>query len=594
MNLGIDFGSSFSVFAVYNQTKAEPEALQLEQNGSVFVPTIACAKDADSEIVTGFDARNKLRKNKFLRFRACKMLLNAKREEWSRHDSYSDAFPPARIAQKFLTDHITKALDRSGDDRIENLVFCIPEVWAKGIREPDPKDTLYQICRGIDGVGHVSIVTEPEAASAYSAYNYRRESSSDEDYHGMFLIIDYGGGTLDITLTQVDNTVVDGKDMVRITTRGRGGKGENHDGQIGVGGVAYMTRVAEIALCAAGLERSSDSDPTRLAEHDRVMSTGTFAGYLQEVEDAVIGGSGNLKKCMRKHKLNPAKMAEDHAAFATVTYGPDEEDVAITYAMLYSAYQEIVEQALGGELQDIQSVLEQYVPDPFDPNRTDFKIVLVGGFGTFAMVEDQVYRYYHVSNARTDNRIDRTINANRESAIAFGAALIANDRIVVRKTAPQSLGIVGCDPHQNKTFHYAITFGQVMESDQVYYIREDPQTDRPNEKVFKILYSPVESSEFAINDTPDVTKAYCHKMKPEYWERLKNIEAGTYALGFRIDDSGVIWFVVSKYNGATRTAGDIIADIRLDSFERMFLSNGVTFFDEQNAMYKPADEPRKG
>lgn len=586
MNLGIDFGSSFSVFAVYNHTKGEPEALQLEQNGSAFVPTIACAKDADSEIITGFDARNKLGKNKYLRFRACKMLLNARPEEWSRHDSYSEDFPPERIARRFLTDHITKALDKSADETIDNLVICIPEVWAKGIREPDPKETLYQICRDIEGVRHVSIVTEPEAASAYSAYNYRRENSNDEDYHGMFLIIDYGGGTLDITLTQVDNTVVDGRDTVRITTRGRGGKGENHGGQIGVGGVAYMTRVAEIALCASGEEEALPDDPTRLADRDRVMGTGTFTKYLQEVEDAIIGGSVKLKSRMARYKSNPARMAEDNDTFDTESYGPDEEDIPITYAMLYRAYHEIVERVLREELDGIQPTLEKYVSDPLDMNRTDFKVVLVGGFGKFAMVEDQVYRYYHITNAKTDNRIDRTINAYRESAIAFGAALIANNRITVRKTAPQSLGIVGFDGKGRKTFHYAITFGQVMESNQVYYIREAPQTDLPNHRVIKTQYSPVESCEFAINDTEDVNKAYCHKMNPEYWERLKNIKAGSCALGFRIDDTGVIWFVVSEYDGQTRTAGSIIADIRLDSFDRMFLSNGVAFFDERNAITK--------
>ena len=586
MNLGIDFGSSFSEFAIFNQNNGEPEALQLEQNGSVFVPTIACAKDAESEITTGCDARRNMRKNKYLRFRACKMLLNAKPEEWSRHDSYSETFPPERIARKFLTDQIERALDKSADESIDRLVICVPEVWAKGIREPDPKDTLYQICTGLECVSRVSIVTEPEAASAYSAYNYRRESKDDEDYHGMFLIIDYGGGTLDITLTQVDDTVVEGKNTVRITTRARGGKGENHDGQIGVGGVAYMSRVAEIALCASGAEPALPDDPARLADRDRVMRTGSFSGYLLEVEDAIIGGSIKLKNRMNRYKTNPARMADDTDVFDTVTYGPDEDDVPITYAMLYSAYREIVQSVLREELDRIRPALEAYISDPLDMNRTDFKVILVGGFGKFAMVEDQVYRYFHITNARSDNRIDRTINANRESAIAFGAALIADNRIVVRKTAPQSLGVVGLDAKGRKTFHYAITFGQVMESGQVYYIREDPRTDRPNDRVIKTQYNPVESCEFAINDTDDVTKAYCHRMNAEYWERLKNIPAGSCALGFRIDDAGVIWFVVSEYDGQTRTAGSIIADIRLDSFERMFLSDGVTLFDEQTAITK--------
>ena len=50
-------------------------------------------------------------------------------------------------------------------------------------------------------VKHVQVVTEPEAASAYFAYHYEKETG--KPFNGSLLLIDYGGGTLDITLTRI-------------------------------------------------------------------------------------------------------------------------------------------------------------------------------------------------------------------------------------------------------------------------------------------------------------------------------------------------------------------------------------------------------
>lgn len=47
-------------------------------------------------------------------------------------------------------------------------------------------------------IKNVEVVSEPEAASAYFAYNYEAETS--KSFNGYLLLIDYGGGTLDITL----------------------------------------------------------------------------------------------------------------------------------------------------------------------------------------------------------------------------------------------------------------------------------------------------------------------------------------------------------------------------------------------------------
>ena len=570
MNLGIDFGSSFSEFAIFNQNNGEPEALQLEQNGSVFVPTIACAKDAESEITTGCDARRNMRKNKYLRFRACKMLLNAKPEEWSRHDSYSETFPPERIARKFLTDQIERALDKSAGDAIDRLVICVPEVWAKGIREPDPKDTLYQICTGLECVSRVSIVTEPEAASAYFAYNYEKETG--KTFNGHLLLIDYGGGTLDITLTQVTS---DGKGNMEIGYREGGGSGENHRdssgaSDIGCAGIAYMQNVVLLAVRDQGLI-APDAAPDYTAPefvhtvHD-LESQLRAPERIEEIED-VFGEYGTFRKM---------RQIMDEAPMEFVSLEYDGEEVTVTFQHLFAAYLQIVEPVLKREITAINRRVETHIgSDPCKPEagvRDDFKIALVGGFGSYFLVKSQIAEMYQLDpNPKIDLRT-KSINANQqELAISLGAALLAAGRVVLQKTARRSIGLATKNSRGeiNRIF-YGIKYHQHLEPGKPYFLlSDDAKPDTPENRVtWAALYGNIDS--FMIEFSEHLDRGGVMKLKPTILDRLKKLpEDGFWYCGFSLDESDVFSFHVVPHPKYKAGFGKGIV-IRLDSYNRMF------------------------
>ena len=99
-------------------------------------------------------------------------------------------------------------------------------------------------------------------------------------FNGHLLLIDYGGGTLDITLTEVKS---DGNMTMEIGYRESGGAGENHpdsfgDYYVGNAGIAYMQKVVMLAIEDSGiLEDGGKPD----------INSKEFKKAIHELEDAL-------------------------------------------------------------------------------------------------------------------------------------------------------------------------------------------------------------------------------------------------------------------------------------------------------------------
>ncbi len=592
MKLGVDFGSSTSYFSTWNPMSNAPQTIMIDPNG-IGVPTVAAVPETGGEWEFGSMAREQLAGPGYKHFRACKMLLNAKPEEWKKHDDYSDAFTPERIAKGFLEKQITRALEECEESAVERMVICIPELWAKGIRFPDPKETLYQICRKIpqvkDGGGNVEIVTEPEAASAYTAYCCRG-GASGQKFEGCLLIIDYGGGTLDITLTEVDTVMQAEKEITRVSTRVSCGVGENHDGKIGAAGITYMTRVTEMLLCSACPEVCDPLDSSRIDPSRRmqVVESPLFVNLYRKVETAVIGGKNRLKRALDRCSHDIKGEMPGSTELINVIWFSDFQgnnvSASLTAGMLYRAYTDTIEPVLERELNKLKPSILKFVSNAYEPDCRNFKIVLVGGFGKFLLVEQQVQSYFRVMSPEADCRLDTRLANQRETAISFGAALIANDEVTVRRTAPLSLGIFGY-VGTTRTYYNAIVYGQIMEDDTVYYVRRDPSPDEPEKDIVRVEWDSSDLVEFALYFTDDQNKAYSRKMKKEYWKNNIVIPKGMdCALGFRIDNSSVISMVIREFIDKNHV-GELFTELRLNCYEEIFEG----FSDVRFATEKPFD-----
>lgn len=457
MNLGVDLGSTYSSFSTYNKDTHNVDMCSPSQGAAVAIPSIACL-NRKKAILTGHDARGYLRDtdSKARAFSAFKMLLTENNEELLQERGYGSDYTPRAIAKEFLRQQIGKVLNNYGVQQVENLVICVPEVWTTraGVCQGklDGRTILRDICAGLSYVDpeHIRIVSEPAAASAYFAHHYRRTNEKGANFSGSLLIIDYGGGTLDLTLTEVHPLDT----SVEIKVLFRTGAGENIQGRTGNAGIAYMERAVRLALKEGGEDASKlipcNPDFRKAVNQleselmNQIVSKSEGHGQEQEtaLQDAVDECEGNISDLLRNRD-----------EFASINYGGNWHSV--TFAHLKQAYDQVVQPELDRCLEETARWMKDHGVDYESANSDGFQVVLVGGFGKYLLVQKQVEEFFRCSSLN-DARFRSGLGPSREYAVSMGAALLASGVMTIRHTAPYGIGI--CT--DSKDLYYAIPFRQ--------------------------------------------------------------------------------------------------------------------------------------
>lgn len=547
MNLGIDFGSTYSMFSYYDPSSDTLQAIQT-QNGSKYVPSVVC-QGPGKKLITGQQAKDRINVNQnTVAYRAFKMLLNESDKNHLSRMHYDEEYTPKRIAREFLKQQLINARNRCGCGKFDKVVICIPQVWNTDLYTMSGKAILQDICMELkeeaDLLERVVVVSEPAAASAYFAYS--RQKKTKKVYNERMLIVDYGGGTLDISLTKVNTTLRnDGTTSMEIDVEGETGVGENHGNQIGDAGIAYLEGTVRLALEEAGFPD--------------VPQDGAFAQQVNSFESALINDASLIQEMVQVECAGVAKrMEKKNEVFTELEYLG--ELVPVTYSTIYRAYQQIIAPVLQLQLEKVKS--EYLDPIGLDP-RTDIdklQLALVGGFGQFELVRQQVYDFFHIINTLDDG--------GREDAICYGAALIADGLVSLRKTAKLSMGLVTTHYGQ-ETFDFAITKRMELEYDKVYYM--------PHPIIFCGNSSAPGTAtwRFAIGKGNRTDEAHCLVPLPATIRELNKIESErSYTFGFSVDDSDIYSIHVIP----TDEYGDVCFEnegrkIRLGNFGDIFGPN---------------------
>lgn len=571
MNIGIDFGSTYSTVSKYNSITNRVEALTLAEGAPASIPSVVSISKKGM-ITCGTGAKEQIGKRTVRIFEAFKMLLTESNQEMLRRRGYDGEYTPRLIAKHFLESTLHGVLHREDCERFENVVICVPEIWGKKLNTLDGRAILRSVLKDeIDiPVSHVRVVTEPEAASAFIAYNYEKETG--KSFNGHLLLIDYGGGTLDLTLTQVTSN---GSGTMEIGYREGGGAGENHPdgrgrGAIGKAGIAYMQNVVVRALRDQGLlaedESANYTSPDFVAAVKDLESQLKSAERINDIEDVFgeFGAYRNIKKILDEEPID----------FISLEY--EEDEVQVTYQHLFLAYQDVIEGVLNEEIGKINELVKAHIgTDPCDPSagmRDDFKIAMVGGFSAFYLVKRQIAEIYHLdANSTIDLRVKNVSADKQEQAISLGAALLAAGKVVLQKTARYSIGICASGSDGRSRLFYGIKYHQTVEPGKPYFLcfKEDAPDETSNRVTYGALYGNIKS--FAIEFTDRRNHGGLMNLKPEMLQRLQRLpEEGFWNLGFSMDESDVISFhiVPRPMPGFHSETSGII--IPLDSYSKMF------------------------
>ena len=581
MKIGIDFGSTYSVISAYNDAEERVEILTLAEDDSASIPSVVSV-NRNGKVTCGKGAKEQLGKRTVRLFEAFKMLLPETNTDMLRKRGYDDIYSPRRVTKDYLESVLHGILNRYGGDKFEDVVICVPEIWGKNLRTLDGRSILREILTGKDSsgteiadgidipVGAVRVVTEPEAASAFFAYNFERETG--KNFNGHLLLIDYGGGTLDITLTEV---ISERQGVMEIGYREGGGAGENHpdsggDGTIGSAGIAFMQDVVKNAIRNSGIVAEDEyigyTSPGFASAVRDLESQLKAPDRIKEIEDT-FGEYGSY------YQDYEAILEEDPIEFYEIEY--NDEPIAVTYQQLYTSYKNVIEGVLNEQIKQINKKVSEHLgSDPTQPEagvRNDFKIALVGGFGSFYLVKKQIEEIYNIDlNDKLDMRTKNIAANKREQAISLGAALIAAGKIDLQKTARYSIGIYAPRSDGVYELHYGIKYHQTIEPGRPYFIcNSDTDSDTPaNRSTYGRLNGEIKN--FAIEFTERTNHGGLMVLKREMLEQLKALpEHGFWNCGFSMDESDIVSFhVVPSHMMKGKNVKPLV--IPLGSYSKMF------------------------
>ena len=362
---------------------------------------------------------------------------------------------------------------------------------------------------------------------------------------------------------------------MEIGYREGGGAGENHpdsggDGTIGSAGIAFMQDVVKNAIRNSGIVAEDEyigyTSPGFASAVRDLESQLKAPDRIKEIEDT-FGEYGSY------YQDYEAILEEDPIEFYEIEY--NDEPIAVTYQQLYASYKNVIEGVLNEQIKQINKKVSEHLgSDPTQPEagvRNDFKIALVGGFGSFYLVKKQIEEIYNIDlNDKLDMRTKNIAANKREQAISLGAALIAAGKIDLQKTARYSIGIYAPRSDGVYELHYGIKYHQTIEPGRPYFIcNSDTDSDTPaNRSTYGRLNGEIKN--FAIEFTERTNHGGLMVLKREMLEQLKALpEHGFWNCGFSMDESDIVSFhVVPSHMMKGKNVKPLV--IPLGSYSKMF------------------------
>lgn len=350
---------------------------------------------------------------------------------------------PEEAAHAYLESLLAAYRAESGR-AVDQLVVSVPEIWV-GQGRHLARERLKEIVESL-GPRSVTFVSEPVAASACFTWLHARSTGARFDGH--VLVVDCGGGTIDLSLSRIEGDVV-----VVLENTGNG----YDPTRPGRAGVAFDEEVLARVL----------GHPVDL--HDR-----RHHALLADLEARKVSHRAQVDRRLEAW-LKVPEAEIDRSVFKL------EDGRPVLPSQLVAAFDTVIRPDLDRALGLMKVRMAARNLDIED--RDHLRIVLVGGFSGFYLVRRAVREHFG-SALTADSRFHQVLSFEDTSlAIAKGAALVAAGAIEVAPMCPLdvSLQIHSCLPAPDPDDP------PILGSSIVPFLRRGTRIRRPAEPVFHNL-----------------------------------------------------------------------------------------------------------
>ena len=502
--IGLDFGTTYTTLSRITKNHQGEETLEAINFGNrriplEDVPTILAVNNVDEGSADiGKAAISRMLAADYRIYRGFKMLLSEKDTEILKGKGYSEGFTPERATQLYL-DKIFENARTKINDSIEKVIVGVPFVWTVNNDQSNDqkKQAVVNSVKKASGASDVEFRAEPELAGAYFADKIKK--IQHDTFQGYILVIDYGGGTLDITLCKASKEK-DGS--CKLDPIGPGwGAGENHDknGAIGNAGLRFMETVADITLELNGIDKIEiaqnhidNNNPDQSAMERKKL----YSAFVNDIEEAIINSTDIPKNISRREFRDP-RFEGYKSEISDVNAGYNGTIYHVRYGTLIQAFEKCKEE-LDAALESVKEWIDRVynqsnsfndIIDYTDSITGKFKIAMIGGFCNFELTR------YHITReidwlrdaGHNDKRYEYMDEDDRAVAVAHGAALIANNLVLIPHKYPYSLYVYGekaKDGTVRVNEYGEVEYDKVPNYEKAFRFFEENETYLPGTPVF--------------------------------------------------------------------------------------------------------------
>ena len=329
--IGIDLGTTNSLGVVYREGRAE---LIPNRFGSFLTPSVVSV-DENGAVITGAVAKERLITHPERTVASFKKFMGTK-ETW---DLGGRKFTAEELSS-FVVRSVVEDAERYLGEKVDEAVISVPAYFH------DRQRTATKKAGALAGVQVNRIINEPSAAALASYF--------DTDQEQLFLVFDFGGGTLDVSIVDCFDTMVE---IVSVS-------GDNR-----LGGDNFHDIMAE----------------SFLREHPEARE------HITERERAVLRRAA--EKC--KQELTRKNEAVMRAAVG----GADYESIYTNRRLMEES---------GEILERIRKVLTHALTDGGFGVQDIAAVVMVGGSSKMPMIQSYIQHLFHMAPMVTGN-CDETV-----------------------------------------------------------------------------------------------------------------------------------------------------------------------------------------
>lgn len=454
--ISIDIGTTCTKVCHWDDGEGAVEDVRIDPGSYVSkVPSVVVKSGVTNEYWFGNEALEHMRdgNDDCTVYNAFKIMPAEDDGDVLKSYNYDGGDSPKEIYKEYLRYIVESYLEEnasSGKDykAIDKIVACTPIIWNEARNRPqkagedyievssiDIKPRLFEIFEEFFADKNpdveIDIIDEPTAACAYFADRAAKEKG--KPFKGHMLIVDYGGGTLDIALCKVEplkEKNEDGTLKTSIKPIYTEGDGYNTTGKAGSAGMAFFQSLLERAIKAKTGE-------------DIAVRDGEYWDAYKTLENGIMRMSARIReKFQAESSVDDCMGIKDPLEKVKVMYKKQQLD--ITYGDLASCFIDVIRPTFEQKLESIKKTAQSCGIDMDDTER--FKIALVGGFGNFdltkkciADVFDIFYdggSFINLSGAKSAKEDDE-----RNYAVARGACLYARELMKIEPVAKYSIGV---------------------------------------------------------------------------------------------------------------------------------------------------------